>query len=62
MSADTIKVIAFPGGFNLPLWAAIERKFFQSRGLNVELHYTANSVEQLSGTDYRALGDRSHWF
>ncbi len=49
MSADTIKVIAFPGGFNLPLWAAIERKFFQSRGLNVELHYTANSVEQLSG-------------
>ena len=44
-----IKVIVFPGGFNLPLWTAIDRQFFSSRGLDVEPHYTINSVEQLSG-------------
>ncbi|MGB9295261.1 MAG: ABC transporter substrate-binding protein [Pseudolabrys sp.] len=44
-----IKVIVFPGGFNLPLWTAIDRQFFSSRGLEVEPHYTINSVEQLSG-------------
>lgn len=47
--AGTIKVIVFPGGFNLPLWTAIDRRFFKSYGLDVEPHYTVNSVEQLSG-------------
>jgi ABC-type nitrate/sulfonate/bicarbonate transport system substrate-binding protein len=47
--AGTIKVIVFPGGFNLPLWTGIERQFFKSYGLDVEPHYTVNSVEQLSG-------------
>jgi ABC-type nitrate/sulfonate/bicarbonate transport system substrate-binding protein len=45
----TINVIVFPGGFNLPLWTGIDRRFFKSHGLDVEPHYTINSVEQLSG-------------
>jgi ABC-type nitrate/sulfonate/bicarbonate transport system substrate-binding protein len=49
MMAGTIKVIVFPGGFNLPLWTGIERQFFKSYGLDVEPQYTVNSVEQLSG-------------
>jgi ABC-type nitrate/sulfonate/bicarbonate transport system substrate-binding protein len=47
--AGTINVIVFPGGFNLPLWTAIDRHIFKSHGLDVEPHYTVNSVEQLSG-------------
>jgi ABC-type nitrate/sulfonate/bicarbonate transport system substrate-binding protein len=49
MMAGTINVIVFPGGFNLPLWTGIERQFFKSYGLDVEPHYTVNSVEQLTG-------------
>jgi len=49
MMAGTVKVIVFPGGFNLPLWTGIERQFFKSYGLDVEPHYTVNSVEQLTG-------------
>jgi ABC-type nitrate/sulfonate/bicarbonate transport system substrate-binding protein len=49
MEADTIKVIVFPGGFNLPLWTAIDRQFFKSYGIEIESHYTTSSVEQLSG-------------
>ena len=47
--AGTIKVIVFPGGFNLPLWTGIERQIFKSYGLDVEPQYTVNSVEQLTG-------------
>jgi len=49
MMTGTIKVIVFPGGFNLPLWTGIERQFFKSYGLDLEPQYTVNSVEQLSG-------------
>jgi len=49
MAAGTLKVIVFPGGFNLPLWTAIDRKFFKSYGIEIEPHYTTSSVEQLSG-------------
>jgi ABC-type nitrate/sulfonate/bicarbonate transport system substrate-binding protein len=49
MEADTIKVIVFPGGFNLPLWTAIDRQFFKSYGIEIEPYYTTSSVEQLSG-------------
>jgi ABC-type nitrate/sulfonate/bicarbonate transport system substrate-binding protein len=49
MMAGTVKVIVFPGGFNLPLWTGIERQCFKSYGLDVEPHYTVNSVEQLTG-------------
>jgi ABC-type nitrate/sulfonate/bicarbonate transport system substrate-binding protein len=46
---DAINVIVFPGGFNLPLWAAEQEGFFSRRGLAVNLHLTTNSVEQLTG-------------
>src|SRR4249919_1121584 len=49
MAAGTVNVIVFPGGFNLPLWAAIEQGFFKSHGVDAEPHYTVNSAEQLSG-------------
>lgn len=45
--ADVIDVIAFPGGFNLPIWAAIDNGSFAKRDLDVRLHYTASSVEQV---------------
>ena len=47
--ADTINAIVFPGGFNLPLWAAEKQGFFSRRALDVRLHPTANSMEQLTG-------------
>ncbi|MDH7796054.1 MULTISPECIES: ABC transporter substrate-binding protein [unclassified Beijerinckia] len=46
--ADTIDVIAFPGGFNLPIWAAIDKGYFAARDLDVRLHYTGSSVEQVT--------------
>jgi hypothetical protein len=49
MAAGTIKVIVFPGDFNLSLWTAIDRQFFKSYGIEIEPHYTTSSVEQLSG-------------
>src|SRR3974390_3383241 len=49
MASGTVNVIAFPGAFNLPLWTAIDLHFFKSRGIEVHLHYTGNSVQQVSG-------------
>lgn len=49
MAAREVNVIVFPGGFNLPLWVGIERGYFGAGGLDVRPHYTANSMEQLSG-------------
>jgi ABC-type nitrate/sulfonate/bicarbonate transport system substrate-binding protein len=46
---DTINAIVFPGGFNLPLWAAEKQGFFAKRALDVLLHPTQNSMEQLTG-------------
>jgi ABC-type nitrate/sulfonate/bicarbonate transport system substrate-binding protein len=46
---ETINVIVFPGGFNLPIWAGLKQGFFSRRGLEVNLHLTTNSVEQLTG-------------
>jgi ABC-type nitrate/sulfonate/bicarbonate transport system substrate-binding protein len=46
---DTVNVIVFPGGFNLPIWAAQQQEFFARRGLDVKLHLTTSSVEQLTG-------------
>ncbi len=47
----TFKITAavFPGGFNLPLWTAIEEGFFAKRGLEVDLYYVNGSIEQLPG-------------
>jgi ABC-type nitrate/sulfonate/bicarbonate transport system substrate-binding protein len=39
-----LRVIAFDGGWNLPVWAAQRQGFFEANGLNVELAYTPNSV------------------
>lgn len=44
-----IRVVVFPGGFNLPLWAAIDQGFYDLQGIEIDLHYTASSVDQLSG-------------
>lgn len=49
MTQKTLNVIVFPGGFNLPLWAAQEQGFFARENLDVQLHMTASSMEQLSG-------------
>ena len=46
---DSVNVIVFPGGFNLPLWAAEKQGFFAQRQLDVKLHLTTSSMEQLSG-------------
>jgi ABC-type nitrate/sulfonate/bicarbonate transport system substrate-binding protein len=46
---DTINAIVFPGGFNLPLWTAEKQGFFAKRALDVRLHPTQNSMEQLTG-------------
>jgi ABC-type nitrate/sulfonate/bicarbonate transport system substrate-binding protein len=47
--ARRMSAIAFPGGFNLPLWTAIDRGFLKSRGIELQLDYTTSSMEQLSG-------------
>jgi ABC-type nitrate/sulfonate/bicarbonate transport system substrate-binding protein len=45
----TLRTIVFPGGFNLPLWTAMERGFLRARGIEIDLTYTVNSVQQLAG-------------
>lgn len=49
MTTAKLDVIVFPGGFNLPLWAGQEQGFFARHGVEVELHLTTSSMEQLSG-------------
>jgi len=49
MPARVLNVIVFPGGFNLPLWTGMEQGLFAARGLELKLHFTVNSVEQLTG-------------
>jgi ABC-type nitrate/sulfonate/bicarbonate transport system substrate-binding protein len=39
-----LRVIAFDGGWNLPLWAAQRQGFFEANGVSVQLSYTPNSV------------------
>lgn len=49
MSVKKISVIVFPGGTNLPLWAGMEAGFFHRQGLEIEVHPTRSSIEQLTG-------------
>lgn len=49
MPVRTLRTIVFPGGFNLPLWTAVERGFLRARGIEIDLTYTVNSVQQLTG-------------
>ncbi len=43
----SIKIIAFPGAPNLPVFAAIEHGFFDKHGVNVSLTTTPSSVYQI---------------
>ncbi len=38
-----LKIIAFDGGWNLPIWAAQRQGFFVDKKINVELSYAPNS-------------------
>lgn len=52
---QTVKVITFQGGWNLPIWVAQEKGFFARQGLQVEVAYTPNSpqlVRDLLGGKY----------
>jgi ABC-type nitrate/sulfonate/bicarbonate transport system substrate-binding protein len=44
-----LKVVAFDGGWNLPIWAAQRQGFFDANRLAVELSFTANSVNLVTG-------------
>ena len=44
-----LSVIVFPGGFNLPTWAAERQGFFQSNGVRVALTLTPSSTFQMQG-------------
>lgn len=46
---QTLDVIVFPGGFNLPLWAAERQGFFEQNGVRVVLTPTPSSVFQIQG-------------
>jgi len=39
-----LRVIAFDGGWNLPLWAAQRQGFFEANGVSVQLSFTPTSV------------------
>lgn len=39
-----LRVIAFDGGWNLPIWAATRQGFFEANGVAVQLAYTPNSA------------------
>lgn len=45
----TLACAVFPGGFNLPLWTAMEEGCLKRRGLTVEPYYVSASTEQLPG-------------
>ena len=45
----SLNVIVFPGGFNLPIWAGIHLGTFARQDLEIRLHFTTNSMQQLSG-------------
>lgn len=44
-----LRLIAFDGGWNLPIWAAQRNGYFETAGLAVTLTYTANSGELVAG-------------
>jgi ABC-type nitrate/sulfonate/bicarbonate transport system substrate-binding protein len=39
-----LRVIAFDGGWNIPVWAAQRQGFFEAQGVTVQLSYTPTSV------------------
>ncbi|QJU58177.1 ABC transporter substrate-binding protein [Sphingomonas sp. AP4-R1] len=49
MQMTDLNVIAFPGGFNWPLWVGQKIGCFETEGLNVVVHATRDSRSQMSG-------------
>lgn len=43
MATSVLNVLAFDGGYNVPIWVAQKFGFFESNGLQVELSFTPNS-------------------
>src|SRR5690349_12209085 len=48
-SRTVVRVVAFAGGWNLPLWAAQRQGFFEQQGIAVELAYTPSSGALVNG-------------
>ena len=46
---QALNVVVFPGGFNLPLWAAERQGFFEQNGIRVLLTPTPSSTFQMQG-------------
>lgn len=46
---QALNVVVFPGGFNLPLWAAERQGFFEQNGIRVVLTPTPSSTFQMQG-------------
>jgi ABC-type nitrate/sulfonate/bicarbonate transport system substrate-binding protein len=46
---QTLQVISFDGGWNLPVWAAQRQGFFEANGLSIQLTYTPNSAALVTG-------------
>ena len=46
LDPKTLRIIAFPGAPNLPVFAAIEEGFFEDQGLSVEIELTPSSIYQ----------------
>jgi ABC-type nitrate/sulfonate/bicarbonate transport system substrate-binding protein len=44
-----LRVIVFPGGFNLPIWAAERQGLFEEQGVRVALTPTPSSTFQMQG-------------
>jgi ABC-type nitrate/sulfonate/bicarbonate transport system substrate-binding protein len=44
-----LRVITFDGGWNLPVWAAQRQGFFEAQGVSVQLSYTPNSANLVTG-------------
>jgi ABC-type nitrate/sulfonate/bicarbonate transport system substrate-binding protein len=43
-ASTPLRVIAFDGGWNLPIWAAQRQGFFEAQGVTVQLSFTPTSV------------------
>jgi ABC-type nitrate/sulfonate/bicarbonate transport system substrate-binding protein len=48
-SRTVVRVVAFAGGWNLPLWAAQRQGFFEQQGLMVDIAYTPSSAALIGG-------------
>jgi ABC-type nitrate/sulfonate/bicarbonate transport system substrate-binding protein len=48
-ASAVLKVIAFAGGWNLPLWVAQRQGFFEQQGLAVQLSFTPSSAFLVNG-------------